>query len=46
MEDGLKFYRQILKDAHKVVNEKILLHLNMHITIKEAMAGISEATFP
>ena len=45
-EDGLKFYRQILKDAHKVVNEKNIIAFEHAYNHKEAMAELVKQHFP
>ena len=45
-EDGLKFYRQILKDAHKVVNEKNIIAFEHAYNHKEAMAELVMQHFP
>ena len=43
-EDGLKFYRQILKDAHKVVNEKNIIAFE-HAYNHKAMAELVKQHF-
>ncbi|NCE78992.1 peptide chain release factor N(5)-glutamine methyltransferase [Turicibacter sp. TS3] len=45
-EDGLKFYRQILRDAHKVVNEKNIIAFEHAYNHKEAMAQLIKEHFP
>lgn len=45
-EDGLKFYRQILKDAHKVVNKKNIIAFEHAYNHKEAMAELVRKYFP
>lgn len=45
-EDGLKFYRQILRDAHKVVNEKNIIAFEHAYNHKEAMAELVKQHFP
>ena len=45
-EDGLKFYRQILKDAHQVVNEKNIIAFEHAYNHKEAMAELVMQHFP
>lgn len=45
-EDGLKFYRQILKDAHKVVNEKNIIAFEHAYNHREGMAELVKQHFP
>ena len=45
-EDGLKFYRQILRDAHKVVNEKNIIAFEHAYNHKEAIAQLIKEHFP
>lgn len=45
-EDGLKFYRQILKDAHKVLNTPNIIAFEHAYNHKEAMAELIKQHFP
>ena len=45
-EDGLKFYRQILKDAHQILNEKNIIAFEHAYNHKEAMAELVKTHFP
>lgn len=45
-EDGLKFYRQILKDAHQVLKKKNVIAFEHAYNHKEAMAQLVKQHFP
>lgn len=45
-EDGLKFYRMIFEDAHKVIKEKAILAFEMGYNQKEAMEEEARKYFP
>ena len=45
-EDGLKFYRQILKDAHKVVNEKNIIAFEHSYNKRQEMHELIKKYFP
>lgn len=45
-EDGLKFYRRILKDAHKILNPKNIIAFEHAWNHREAMAELVKAHFP
>lgn len=44
-EDGLKYYRLIFKDAHKVMNEKGLLCFEIGYDQKESLTGLVKEYF-
>lgn len=45
-EDGLKFYRMIFENAHKVIKEKAILAFEMGYNQKEAMEEEARKYFP
>lgn len=45
-EDGLKFYRMIFENAHKVLNNKAILAFEMGFNQKEAMEKEARKYFP
>lgn len=45
-EDGLKFYRMIFENAHKVIKEKAILAFEMGYNQKEAMEKEARKYFP
>lgn len=45
-EDGLKFYRQILKDAHKILNTPNIIAFEHAYNHKEAMTELVNQHFP
>jgi len=45
-EDGLKFYRQILKDAHRVLKKKNIIAFEHAYNHKEALAQLVKHYFP
>ena len=45
-EDGLYFYRQILENAHKIVNDKSLIFFEMGYDLKESLTDLAESYFP
>ncbi|MBQ3296047.1 MAG: peptide chain release factor N(5)-glutamine methyltransferase [Erysipelotrichaceae bacterium] len=44
-EDGLKFYREIFENAHKVVNPKGLLFFEMGYDLKDALSELAKKYF-
>jgi len=45
-EDGLYFYREILKKAHKVINDKSILAFEIGFDEKEAILSLTDEYFP
>jgi protein-(glutamine-N5) methyltransferase, release factor-specific len=45
-EDGLHFYRKILKGAHKVINDKSILAFEIGFDEKEAILSLADEYFP
>ena len=45
-EDGLKFYRQILKDAHQILNDKNIIAFEHAYNHREGMAELIKMYFP
>ena len=44
-EDGLKFYREIFRDAHKILNEKSLAFFEMGYDQKETLSALAREYF-
>lgn len=45
-EDGLFFYRSVLENAHKVLNEKALIAFEIGFDIGDAVVSLAQAAFP
>ncbi len=45
-EDGLKYYRELLKDADKVLNGNGLIFFEMGYDLKESLSALVKSYFP
>lgn len=45
-EDGLFFYRSVLENAHKVLNDKALIAFEIGFDIGDAVVSLAKAAFP